>query len=205
MSGIPSGTEELTRERLVRLLRYRPHTVDELAIVVGLTRNGVRVQLALLERDGVVARVGVRHGDGPGKPPQLYRVTAEAEASFSAAHAPALDALVAILGERLERPELHAVFNATGRRLAATRSAGSKGDPAGQARAVLESLGAAVTVRREGGHQLVEGVACPLAEAVRRCPDSCEMVRALLAAATGARVATRCQHDAAPRCRFAVS
>ena len=72
------GGEQLTRDRLLDLLRYRPHTVDELAAVVGLTANGVRAQLAALERDGLVRRIGVRHGAGPGKPPQISAVTAQA-------------------------------------------------------------------------------------------------------------------------------
>lgn len=203
MPRTPAG-EALTRDRLVQLLRYRPRTVEELAALVELTRNGVRVQLTALERDGMVERAGVRHGDGPGKPPQLYRVTDQAEARFSAAYAPALSALVATLGERLEPAELHSVFNATGRRIGGTRAGAANGGPAELARALLESLGAAATVRREAEQVMVEGMACPLADAVRHCPDTCEMVRALLAAATGARVATRCEHDDAPRCRFAV-
>jgi predicted ArsR family transcriptional regulator len=205
MSLTPGGGEQLTRDRLLDLLRYRPHTVDELAGVVGLTTNGVRAQLASLERDGLVGRIGVRHGAGPGKPPQIYAVTARAEAQFSVAYAPVLAALVAALGEKVDPPELHSVFNAAGRRIGASRTAPMQGDPAELARTLLESLGAAATVRRDTEHVMVEGVACPLADAVRQCPDSCEMVRALLAAATGARVSTRCMHGVAPRCRFAVS
>ena len=205
MIRTPVGGEQLTRDRLLDLLRYRPHTVDELAAVVGLTANGVRAQLAALERDGLVGRIGVRHGAGPGKPPQIYAVTAQAEAQFSVAYAPALAALVAALGEKVDPPELHSVFNAAGRRIAASRAAPMQGDPAELARTLLESLGAAATVRRDTEHVMVEGVACPLADAVRQCPDSCEMVRALLATATGARVSTRCVHGVAPRCRFAVS
>ena len=205
MSRTPAGGELLTRDRLLQLLRYRPRTVEELAAAVGLTPNGVRAQLTVLERDGFVERHGVRHGDRPGKPPQLYAVTDQAEARFSAAYAPALSGLVATLGERLAPAELHSVFNAAGRHIAGTSTGPVQGDPAELARALLESLGAAATVRREAGHVTVEGVACPLADAVRRCPDSCEMVRAMLVAATGAHVATRCEHGDAPRCRFSIS
>jgi predicted ArsR family transcriptional regulator len=205
MSRIPDGGEQLTRDRLVELLRHRSRTVEELAVVVGLTRNGVRAQLGALERDGVVERSGVRHVAGPGKPPQLYRVTPRAEARFSAAYPPALGALVGTLADRLESSALHAMFSATGRRMAPGRAGTSEADPGDVAKTLLESLGAAVALRREAGHFMVEGVACPLADAVRHCPDSCEIVRSLLAAATGARVLTRCIHDDAPRCRFAVN
>lgn len=205
MSRTPAGGEELTRDRLVQLLRHRPRTVEELAAAVSLTRNGVRAQLGALERDGVIERSGVRHAAGPGKPPQLYRVTPRAEARFSAAYLPAFGALVATLADRLEPSVLHSMFSATGRRMAAARTGTTKADPADLAKTLLESLGAAVAVQGEAGHRMVEGVACPLADAVRRCPDSCELVRSLLAATTGARVLTRCEHGDAPRCRFAVN
>ena len=205
MPGKPPKGEVPTRDRLLHLLRYRPRTIEELAAAIGLTANGVRAQLSVLERDGFVERVGVRRAEGPGKPAQLYAVTRLAEARFSAAYAPALSALVAILGDRLAPARLRSVFNATGRRIAGRHSRPVAGDPAESARILLESLGAAATVRRDATQVTVEGVACPLADAVRGCPESCEMVRAMLAAATGARVATHCDHGDAPRCRFAIS
>lgn len=205
MTRIPGGGEGLTRDRLVQLLRLRPRTVEELAAAVGLTRNGVRAQLGALGRDGLVERSGVRHAVGPGKPPQLYRITSRAEAALSAAYPPTLAALVATLADRLEPADLHFMFSATGRRMATARTATSNADPADEAKSLLESLGAAVTVHREGGHLMVEGVACPLADAVRHCPESCELVRSLVAAATGAHVITRCEHGNAPRCRFAIT
>ncbi|MGH7594573.1 MAG: helix-turn-helix transcriptional regulator [Gemmatimonadales bacterium] len=205
MSATPANGDEPTRDRLVRLLRYRSQTIEELAGAVALTPNGVRAHLTALERDGLVKRVGVRHAGTPGKPAQLYAVTAEAEARRSVAYGPVLTGLVATLSERLASEELHAAFSATGRRLVGHRAGPVGGDVADAAKTVLESLGAAATVRRRGGRVTVEGAACPLADAVRRCPGSCEMVRAMLAATTGARVTTRCEHGDAPRCRFTVS
>ena len=204
MPANPVLEDRQTRDRVLDLLRYQPRTVEELAAAVGLTPNGIRAQLAVLQRDGLVARHGVRHGAKPGKPPQLYGITAHAEAQFSAAYVPALAGLVAALGERLTPAELRSTFSAAGRRIAGVLSGSDRLGPAEMARGLLESLGAAATVRRDGTQTLVEGVACPLAEAVRHCPESCEMVRAMLAAKTGARVTTRCEHGASPRCRFGV-
>ena len=192
------------RDRILQLLRYRPRTVQELARAVALTQNGVRVHLAALVRSGAVERVGVRHGEGPGKPPELYRVSDSGESQFSVAYAPVLEALVAVIGERLAPAAQHALFTAAGKQLAAGITLPPRADPAEQAKALLESLGAAASIHRPAGGPMVEGVACPLTQAVRQCPDSCEMVRALLAEATGARVATRCRHGATPQCRFAI-
>ena len=201
--GTPVG--DSTRDQLLQLLRYRPRTVDELSAEVRLTPNGVRAQLAGLERDGLVERTGVRHGENPGKPPLLYRVTAAAEAAFSKAYAPALTALVGTLAERLPASALHAAFSATGRLIAASLPAPTaRKEPADVAHGLLTSLGAAATVRRSGGRTVVEGAACPLADAVESCADSCEMVRALIAAATNGRITTLCDHGGAPKCRFSI-
>jgi predicted ArsR family transcriptional regulator len=45
---------ESTRGRMVTLLRRSRRTIAELARALGLTDNGVRAHLAILERDGIV-------------------------------------------------------------------------------------------------------------------------------------------------------
>lgn len=198
-------TADSTRDRLLELLRPRPSTVEELASRLQLTANGVRAQLAMLERDGLVRREGVRHTPGAGKPPQVYVITRQAEEGFSRAWPPALTALTTILARRLPARERMAVFRAAGRHLATAVPADTRVPAAEQAKRVLESLGASVTSQAgPDGVSLLAGTACPLASAVAACADTCEMVRALLADCTGASVTTRCDHGTAPRCRFAV-
>jgi DNA-binding transcriptional ArsR family regulator len=63
---------ESTRGQLVALLSRFRRTVEELARALGLTDNGVRAHLAVLERDGIVRRRGsVRRSSGGGKPAYL--------------------------------------------------------------------------------------------------------------------------------------
>ena len=50
---------ESTRGRIVVLLRRSGRTVEELARALGLTDNGVRAHLAVLERDGIAAAAGI--------------------------------------------------------------------------------------------------------------------------------------------------
>ena len=193
-----------SRDRILGVLRRGGRTVEELAAIIGLTANGVRAQLTGLERDGLVRRDALRHGAGAGKPPWVYAITATAEAEFSRAYVPVLTALAETLSETFDGRGLRQLFDRVGRRLA-----GRVVPPAGTsapelAKLVLESLGAAVTIDARQAPVMVEGAACPLAATVRRCPGSCEMVRSLLANVTGVRVAERCVHDDAPRCRFAV-
>src|ERR1041385_9434973 len=59
-----------TRGRIVARLRRGPATVEELALEVGLSENGIRVHLATLERDGWIYGGG---GGGRGGPPHAAR------------------------------------------------------------------------------------------------------------------------------------
>ena len=98
---------ESTRGRMVTLLRSSRRTVAELARALGLTDNGVRAHLAILERDGVVRQRGwVRRGSGGGKPAHVYELTSEAEDLFPKAYAPVLGRLLEVLTERLGLEEL---------------------------------------------------------------------------------------------------
>ena len=95
MSRFESRFFASTRGKIVVLLRRARHTVDDLALAVGLTDNAVRAHLATLERDGLVQQRGVRRGEG--KPASLYELTAEAERLFPKAHAPVLSQLLSLL------------------------------------------------------------------------------------------------------------
>ena len=68
-----------TRGRIVTLLRCTGRTVEELARALGLTDNGVRSHLAILERDGIVRQHGTISHEGGGKPAYVYELTPEAE------------------------------------------------------------------------------------------------------------------------------
>jgi predicted ArsR family transcriptional regulator len=207
MPASPSSSADATRDRVLQLLRSTAGTIAEVARLVGLTANGVRAHLAILERDGLVRRAGVRRRGSRGKPAQLYVATERAEAALSRAYPPALTALAETLADELPPRELLAVFGRAGKRIANSRAAAPSVPASSRdtAQALLESLGAAVTLRTVGGETVLEGAACPLAAAVSRCPATCEMVRSLLAQGARARVVTRCVHGPSPRCRFAIT
>ena len=101
------------------LLRHSGRTVEELARALGLTDNGVRAHLTVLERDGIARQRGsVRRGSGGGKPAYVYELTSEAEELFPKAYEPVLGRLLDVLGERLGLEESEALLRSVGRRLA---------------------------------------------------------------------------------------
>src|SRR5919199_1925417 len=101
---------------MVTLLRHSGRTVEELARALGLTDNGVRAHLAVLERDGIVRQRGsVRRGSGGGKPAYVYELTQEAEDLFPKAYEPVLRRLLGVLAERLGSGGLETVLRSVGR------------------------------------------------------------------------------------------
>jgi predicted ArsR family transcriptional regulator len=126
---------ESTRGRIVGLLRRTGCTVEELARELGLTDNGVRAHLAVLERDGLVRQRGSvrRGGSGGGKPAYVYELTPQAENLFPKAYEPVLRQLLDVLSKREGEEKSEALLRAVGGRLAEERDV-----PADDTRARLE-------------------------------------------------------------------
>src|ERR687896_2181441 len=114
---------ETTRGQIVALLRRSGRTVEDLAQALGLTDNGVRAHLAVLERDGIVRQRGsVRRSCGGGKPAYVYELTQEAEDLFPKAYEPTLHRLLDVLSDQLGPEEAEALLRSVGRRLAEEHS-----------------------------------------------------------------------------------
>lgn len=196
-----------TRGRVVALLRRGARSVEDLAAELGLTDNAVRAQLATLQRDGVVAPVGIRREGTVGKPATEYGIAPEAGTLFSSAYAPVLTTLLDVLGERHTRQELVSLMRSVGRRLAPQTAA--KGPLEKRAKAAVALLGElggeADLVPAEGGWD-IRGHGCPLAQAVVGHPETCRAVETMLAEATGTTVREHCDRSSGvPCCRFNIT
>src|SRR5215208_564545 len=203
-SPLNRGAVDATARRVAGLLRRAPMTVDELARELGLTDNAVRAHLAALERDGIVARAGMR--PGVTRPSVAYTITPEGELHFSSAYIPVLTELLHVLSERMRRPEFDSTLRAVGDRLMAGRRLPT-GTPEERVRAasdLLNELGAVTTADRANGHWRITGYGCPLAAATRHHPEACNAVESLLSAFVGAPVATCCEREPRLRCCFDV-
>src|SRR5215210_7073847 len=197
-----------TRGRMVTLLRRRGLTVDELAVEVGLTNNGIRAHLATLERDGLVTQQGsVRSSSGGGKPAYVYELTPEAEGLFPRAYEPVLGRLLGVLSEGLGPQESEALLRGVGRRMAEGRGTPEGGERARteEAVAVLNELGGLAEVEERDGRLAIRGYGCPLAAVTPDHPEACRMVETLIAELAGVSVRERCERGARPRCCFEVA
>jgi predicted ArsR family transcriptional regulator len=206
MSGIPSSLPP-ARLSVLDGIRRGALTVNALAEMLGVTDNGVRLHLAVLERDGLIQRASVRRSGQVGQPAAEYTLTSAGEVALSSAYAPALQALAEALGARLEARSVRSVFLEAGRRLAdrlPSSHQGSLSERAHSCAALLESLGGRVAVSTTRGKATLTGSGCPLAAAVRGEPATCYLIEALLEKHAGVSAVQRCEHGEHPACRFEI-
>ena len=190
------------------MLRRAGRTVEELARARGLTDNGVRAHLAVLERDGIVRQRGsVRRGSGGGKPAYVYELTPEAEDLFPKAYEPTLRRLLDVLAERLGPEESEALMRAVGRGLAEGKTASAGGTRARVQAAVdvLNELGGLAEIEEGDGTLIIRGYSCPLAAVTPDHPEACRMAETLVTRVAGVPVYERCDRGERPRCRFEVA
>ena len=199
---------ESTRGQVVTLLRRSARTVEELARALGLTDNGIRAHLAVLERDGIVRRRGsVRRSGGGGKPAYVYELTEEAEDLFPKAYEPALRGLLDVLSERLGSEESEALLRSVGRRLAEEHSTRADGAHARLEAAVgvLNELGGLAELEERDGAVVIRGYSCPLAGVTPEHPEVCRMAETLITELAGVPVHERCDRGERPRCCFEIA
>jgi predicted ArsR family transcriptional regulator len=199
---------ESTRGRIVMLLRRSGRTVEELANSQGLTDNGVRAHLAVLERDGIVRQRGsVRRGSGGGKPAYVYELTPKAEDLFTKAYEPTLRRLLDVLAERMGPEDTDALLRAVGRGLAEGKTIPTGGTRARLevAVAVLNELGGLAQLEERDGAYVIQGYSCPLAALTPDHPEVCRMAETLVTEVAGVPVYERCDRGERPRCCFEVS
>jgi predicted ArsR family transcriptional regulator len=197
-----------TRGRMVTLLRRSKCTVEDLALALGLTDNGIRAHLAVLERDGIVRQRGsVRRSSGGGKPAYVYELTQEGEDLFPKAYEPTLRRLLDVLAERLGPEALEALLRSVGRRLAEEHSTRADGTHARLESAVeiLNELGGLAELEEHDGGFVIRGYSCPLAGVTPDHPEVCRMAETLIAELAGVPVHERCDRGERPRCCFEVA
>ena len=186
-------------------LRRGPTTLDELVAELGVTRTALRLQLAALERDGHVARRGLRRGRT--KPSHVYELTSQGEQALSSAYIPVLTQLLHVLSERLTTAEFEDVMRAVGRGLIAERAR-----PRGPLRArveaasdLLNQLGGLTEVDQTEEGFLIRSHGCPLAATAAHHPETCSAMEDFVSEFVGSQVRQHCDRTHRPRCRFHVA
>jgi predicted ArsR family transcriptional regulator len=193
-----------TAGQIMGLLRHRSMTVDELAAALGLSGSAIRPQLALLERDGLVERSGVKRGTS--KPARIYALSPEADLLYSHAYIPVLTELLHVVAARLAPEEFDGLMREVGRRLMADRPrpTGDARQRAEAASELLNALGGLARVEGRNGDLMIRSDGCPLAAATQRYPEACNAVESLLREFTGLPVTKCCDREERLRCCFEI-
>jgi len=193
-----------TRGRITELLLKDQRTVEGLAEALGVTRNAVRAQIALLQREGVVEVQGQLKGTR--RPAAVYGIRAGAEVGSSLAYSIVLTGLVRVLGDRLPSRPFASIMRDVGQGMAAAvpRPAGSARERAIGAVDVLRSLGSLAEMSEEDGKFVIRGNGCPISRAVQADVRSCAAMETFLSTLTGLPVTERCDHGERPACRFEI-
>jgi DeoR family transcriptional regulator, suf operon transcriptional repressor len=198
---------DTSRGRIVTLLRSGGLTADDIAMQLGLTRSAVRVQIAAMERDGVLLKVGKRPGTT--RPSHVYELTPEVEQLLSKAYIPLLTHLVGVFAEALPAQQVETLLRRTGKGLASDLSRGKRLTGGLRSRAAAasalmnEHLGALTRVEGNGGI-VIRGAYCPLAALTGKHQGVCLAMESLVTEIVGVPVRECCDRDDRPRCCFEI-
>lgn len=198
---------DTSRGRIVGLLRAGGGTADDIATKLGLTRSAVRVQIAAMERDGVVTKAGKR--PGATRPSVVYELTPEIEQLLSKAYVPLLTHLVDVFAAALPAEQVEALLRRTGKELAKDLSGekriggGLKSRVAAASEVMNEHLGAHTQVEGNGAI-VIRGAGCPLAALTGKHRGVCLAMESLVAEIVGVPVRECCDRESRPRCCFEI-
>lgn len=198
---------DTSRGRIVTLLRVGQRTADDIATKLGLSRSAVRVQLAAMERDGVVQRVGKRPATT--RPHYVYQLTPEIEQLLSKAYLPLLTHLVEVFAEALPAQQLEVLLRRTGRELAGElsrgkRIAGALKSRVATASAMMNEHLGALTHVEGNGRFVIRGAGCPLAALTGKHPGVCLAMESLVSEIVGVPVRECCHRQDRPQCCFEI-
>lgn len=196
-----------TRGQIVSLLRTSKRTVNQLAAELELTDNAVRAHLLSLERDGLVRQSGVERGTR--KPHFAYELTDDAEGLFPKAYDALLNQLITVLKGRLSSKALREVLREVGRsladELASTKPREKFEHRLAEGLKAIESIGGSAHLAKVEGKLILRGGSCPLATAVSKHPEVCQLAESLLSEILKTSVTERCDRQGSPSCLFEIS
>ena len=192
--------------------------MDELARALDRTHNAVRVQIAALERDGLVQNIGVQQGGsgtrGAGKPAYVYKLTPQAEHLFPKAFEVALRGMLDAMAEQLDPEQMESILRSAGHKIAeryVIPAGGGDGAPPNDLRGrlertveVLNDLGGLVDLEENDDTLSICGYICPLSDVSVSQPLVCRMTETLLSDLVGTPVHERCERKEHLWCRFDV-
>lgn len=194
----------VTRDRIIELLLKAPSSIAQLAENLGVTRNAVRSQIALLERERIVeVRTTVK---GTRRPASVYGIRPGAEVHASKAYPAVLSDLLRVLSRKLPDAKYSDIMRELGRQVALSgpKTTGKPRERVNDALKFLKLLGSSAEMAEEKGEIVISSFGCPFSRAVSADARFCLVMESLLQELIGLPVTEMCDHGEHPRCRFEV-
>ncbi len=201
----------LPADRILHVLKTRgPLSTAELAVVLGVSGEATRQQMARLEADGLVR--GERESGTVGRPRQRWSLTDRAQGRFPDTHPELTVQLIRSIERTLGAPALDRIIGAREEEqrrvyreaLAGARSLRERVRRLGKIRS---REGYMAEVREEKGGWLLVENHCPICAAARVCQGFCRSELALFREVLGPEVAVeRVEHilAGARRCAYRI-
>ena len=110
---------QATRQQIIEFLKEKGQaTVEELAATVNLTPMAVRHHLNVLQVENLITSAAIRRQNGPGRPSQIYQLTAAADGLFPVDYYGLTNYLLAELTHHLGQDGVTQIFSNIAYRLA---------------------------------------------------------------------------------------
>ncbi|MCO6449754.1 MAG: ArsR family transcriptional regulator [Caldilineales bacterium] len=209
MASLYHRLDNSPRGQIIKLIqRYGPLGIKEFRQELGLSDTAVRQQLRTLMSEGLV-RTMLSERSGPGRPSQMYELTAEARNLFACY---CEDLALNLYNELLfdQGPDVvDTLLERVGAKLAGQYQHQVKGrvldDRVRSFASVLDSKGIMSDVTRQADVIMLHEYNCPYHELAAEHREICEMEQDMMAQVLNADVElTLCMMDGHANCSFAV-
>jgi DeoR family transcriptional regulator, suf operon transcriptional repressor len=184
-----SGFRGIRGELLATLKREQPLTAGELGERFGLTANGIRRHLKLLEEDGLIACV--REARGVGAPVLAYALTPAGDGLFPREYGPALALALEALRQDRGSEAVTALLSAPWETLATDAEVLLAGLPVAERIQLLSELlsargyMASAAAGADGGVAELRVHNCAMRDVAARVPEVCEAEARVIARVLG--------------------
>ncbi len=194
---------QVTRQQIIEFLKEKGQaTVEELAAAVNLTPMAVRHHLNVLQGESLITASVMRRQSGPGRPSQIYQLTAAADELFPVDYYALTDYLLAELSQQLGQRGVAEIFYNIAQRLASEAPAPKPNqnfeERLDEVVAFLSQKGFVVDweVRAEG--YFIHAYSCPYRQIARHHAEVCLLDRQIISSmldTTPSRVACLANDD----------
>jgi predicted ArsR family transcriptional regulator len=194
---------QLTRQQIIEFLKEKGQaTVEELAAAVHLTPMAVRHHLNVLQAENLITASAMRRASGPGRPSQVYQLTAAADDLFPVDYYALTDYLLVELNQQLGQQGVTKIFSNIAHRLASEAPPPKPNqnfeERLDEVMIFLSGKGFVVDWEARSDSYLIHAYSCPYRQIARHHAEVCLLDRQIISSmlnTTPTRIACLANND----------